>query len=493
MFVADPRRAGNTLGLGLVPSETLSITGRMAGLTCRMERRDMNILKLAVTWVLFLPTFASAERIYISFDQAIDAADLIATGELVDLTRIDKPEPAMQSNTISINTESTVVSFNTAKPIRWGATFKIDAVLKGSFKHGKTIWVEGLEFPPGYLDMPTDFNRLPRTGSIWFLTRGKNGIFAVVHEDTVMVDSDDKRAKVDFYIRSKNGLNELFAATTPKQVNDAVRHGVDVNAQDYFGRTALTSAIEHDRIEVVRTLLDRGAKLDLNVVNPLDIAIGLGRAPIVELLRNRGANANGLFLIYGKPLREYDFFLKQGADVNAGITDGYSPITRLLDIPPPDVKERISWLLAHGAVASLTDGSRTQPLIQAVSCNKDTDVAELLLHHGAHVNATDDRGGTALAAALACAPTMEMLQLLLSHGANANEVDSAGWTPLFRYLVSRTASAASIAIVQLLLDAGADPGTVAASYGKSAIDLANECSAWDANCRNIVKLLKEHR
>jgi ankyrin repeat protein len=438
----------------------------------------MKVLQLLVTLLLAWPAIAAAERVAITLDQAIDAADLIVTGELTDLKRVDNQEPPKESNTSSIVT---------TRPIRWEASFRIKKVLKGSLKSTDSIQVAGLEYPMSF-DRPTDFNRLPRTGSIWFVARKQHGFYAVVNGDMVMEDSDANRAAIDFYIRSRKGLNALFSASTSSQVHAAIRNGVDVNATNYFGNTALHVAVKNDRIKVVAALLDGGAKWDLTVVNPLDVAIDLGREPIITLLKSKGVRANGLFLLSDKPLRDYEYFLEQGADVNAGAAAGYTPLTRIISSSESDVKERVSWLLDHGAVASLPDGSYDQAMIEAVHCTKSTELVELLLRHGARVNATDERGWTALVASLSCTPTTAIIELLVSHGADVNVIDCEGWTPLVTYL-SGSMDAASIDIVKILLSAGANPKVVVKSLNKSAIDIADGCSAWSEKCRTIGKLL----
>ena len=442
----------------------------------------MNRLKLSVTLTI-LCTVASAQQqiAAITLDDAIDTADLIATGELIDLAPIDSLGPP---------NEIDIVSINTAERVRWEANFKIDTVLKGSFEPNDTIRVVGLEYPMA-IDRPKGINQLPKTGSIWFLARAARGAFGVVHGDMVLEDTDARRVEIDFYLRSRDGLNQLFTARTPTEVRDATGSGVDVNAQDYFGDTAMHWAVEHDRIDVVRALLDAGAKVDLKVINALDVAIDLRRTPIIALLRSRGAQAHGLFLIQGKPLRDYEDYLAEGADVNAGMSDGYSPLTRLLGLYEPNANAKISWLLDHGAITSFPNGSRTQPLIQAVYCRDSTELAELLLQHGALVNATDERGWTPLTAALVCNTTFEMVAFLVSNGADASIVDAYGWTSLVRYLVGNTASA-SVDIVQLLLESGADPNAVVASRGESALDIVTRCSRGRENCRMIARLLNEH-
>ncbi len=68
-----------------------------------------------------------------------------------------------------------------------------------------------------------------------------------------------------------------------------VKRGIDVNAQDYIGRTAIIMAIEEDwhGTAWVEFLIENGADvniLDCDGDSPLDIAKYRGRTDIVELL-----------------------------------------------------------------------------------------------------------------------------------------------------------------------------------------------------------------
>jgi hypothetical protein len=68
--------------------------------------------------------------------------------------------------------------------------------------------------------------------------------------------------------------------------------GVDVNAQNAFGDTALMAAVRSGRLEAVRLLLDRGADLrvaDRDGRTALTWAERMGRRPVIDELRARGA------------------------------------------------------------------------------------------------------------------------------------------------------------------------------------------------------------
>jgi len=72
--------------------------------------------------------------------------------------------------------------------------------------------------------------------------------------------------------------------------------GVDVNAQNAFGDTALMAAVRSGRLEAVQLLLDRGARLRLKDREGRDAmawAVRMGRRSIIDALAARGAESSG--------------------------------------------------------------------------------------------------------------------------------------------------------------------------------------------------------
>jgi ankyrin repeat protein len=78
-----------------------------------------------------------------------------------------------------------------------------------------------------------------------------------------------------------------------EQIRAALDHGADVNARDPKGRTVLMmlASSQHVTPEMVQELIDRGA--DVNATSPqgrnaLDLALRLGRKPIIDVFRRTG-------------------------------------------------------------------------------------------------------------------------------------------------------------------------------------------------------------
>ncbi len=75
-----------------------------------------------------------------------------------------------------------------------------------------------------------------------------------------------------------------------------VKHGAEINAKGYYGRTALHYAAIHGDIEMASFLLENGADLNLRGdvfgFSPLFCAVNCQKAPMVEFLLEQGASVS---------------------------------------------------------------------------------------------------------------------------------------------------------------------------------------------------------
>src|SRR5258708_2679315 len=198
-----------------------------------------------------------------------------------------------------------------------------------------------------------------------------------------------------------------------------LKQGIDVNAPQPDGATALQWAAHWDDHDAVDRLLRAGA--DVNAANDhrvtaLALACENGSLPIVEKL------------------------LQAGADANAGISSGE---TALMTASRTGNLRVVQALLSHGARVNATEASHNQTALMSAVAEQHPEIVQALLEHGADVKArsrvrhrtvqTGDRYGDQ------------------NSIKQVSEIDLGGFTPLlFAARVGDRASA------EHLLRAGAD-------------------------------------
>ena len=239
-----------------------------------------------------------------------------------------------------------------------------------------------------------------------------------------------------------------------------VEAGSDVNRyDDDDGYTPLHWAIEYDRTDVVRFLLDHGADptaLHGSGYAPLELAARFGAAGSVEALLEAGVPVT----------------------LRAAVMLGDVPLTeRLLADPslPPEAKDldhllhlaaetgqtaTALLLLRLGANVESCDEERQTPLHWAAYRGR-AETAEMLLQHGALCYVTDKYGAAPLHLAID-KDHVEVARVLLAHGADVNQqrADSSDYleTPLSVALMEDMYHDRHepSAMVRLLLESGAD-------------------------------------
>ncbi len=79
------------------------------------------------------------------------------------------------------------------------------------------------------------------------------------------------------------------------EVEDQLKQGVDIDAQDSNGETALVEAAQQGNVDIVKLLLEKGAKIEgaeRGGWNALILACQNGHLEISRLLLDKGANVN---------------------------------------------------------------------------------------------------------------------------------------------------------------------------------------------------------
>ncbi len=229
----------------------------------------------------------------------------------------------------------------------------------------------------------------------------------------------------------------------------------------------LASALRSGSVAEVDALLRRGADANARLENgttPLEYAILTERRPVIAVL------------------------LARGADPNAS-DHGMSMLSLLVQTKPCPTAT-VSALLAAGADPNRHDApSARTPLLRALHAGAPA-CAKILLDHGARIDARDVAGGTALDAAVA-GSSPRVVEGLIRRGIAVNATMARGVTPLmWAALRQPDRREVSESVIAVLLDHGADPcmqdadAMTAADYARKmgftarASRLASACTRW---------------
>ena len=217
-----------------------------------------------------------------------------------------------------------------------------------------------------------------------------------------------------------------------------LEEGVNVNAPQGDGATALHWAAHWDDVETAEWLVRAGAHVntaDEHGITPLWLASTNGSVAMVEMLLKAGANPNSPLPTGETPLMRaartgnvgaVHTLLASGADVNAkaGNTHGQTALMWAV----AERNDRVARVLVeHGADVRARSTAGFTPLLFAAR-EGDLGSARMLLAAGADVNEAAADGSTALLAATVRGHT-ELAEVLLERGADPN-ANGAGYAPL---------------------------------------------------------------
>lgn len=247
-------------------------------------------------------------------------------------------------------------------------------------------------------------------------------------------------------ISADNTSAELLAAASAgilQTVQRLVEGGVDLNAKDQFGNTALIYAAAGGHLEIVRWLINRGAVVKATNqvgVNALLRATMHGHKEVVALLKSyeaedepqltyttsKGSRAPSALLRAARDgsLDEVRACLARGADVNQKTAEGWTALMLATLKGHTDV---IRTLLAHSPTQVNACSHNGWTALRFAIYMSDSETVSLLLAAGAEVNAPDNDGWTALMQA-AGERNIECLEILLAAGAEVNARNKIGET-----------------------------------------------------------------
>ena len=187
--------------------------------------------------------------------------------------------------------------------------------------------------------------------------------------------------------------------------------GVDINATDTDGETALHCALQN--IAVAKLLIEKGANVNAKSkagLSPFQKALVYANKEMVNLLISAGAdirqtNTSGqtaLHTALSWPDKDIlDLLLATDVDVNAKDSEGHTALRVAIEhayragIPEASVIGIITSLIAAGADVNAQDNNGRTPLQSAVITG-DVEIVRHLLDAGADVNIEDAIGRTAL-------------------------------------------------------------------------------------------------
>ena len=252
----------------------------------------------------------------------------------------------------------------------------------------------------------------------------------------------------------------------PRLLARLVGHGVDLDARDGHGMSALHLAAALGREDELKQLVAAGAAPDRRAADgqtPLGVALAAGRRDLAGWLDWRG------WKLPRRPLQPVDLpaaaivgdaeavrrLLDLGLPVDAADSQG---CTALLRAAGGGHRELVELLLARGADPGRAANTGATPLSAAVSM-RQLDIVERLLDAGAGLEQRLPGDVTVLMLAAALG-LPELVARLLQAGADLQAADAQGLTPLHcaaLYGFTARERTRLVALLDTLLLAGADP------------------------------------
>ena len=255
----------------------------------------------------------------------------------------------------------------------------------------------------------------------------------------------DKNALLQHYVRLGDIRNAQQLLSLGADINDqaplliAAHHnkiamlnylsqcaGIDLNARDHLGRTALLLACSNNHTEMALALIAAG--LDLDCVD------------------DDGDSA----LLYACNHRNYiilDALMSKHANLDTR-NKSYESVL-ILAIAFNDL-EMLVWCIKNGANVNICCKHGQSPLTLAI-CNQRTDMIEKLIKLSSiNLEHKNTLGQNALILAV-LENQLHTIKLLLEKGVNVNSQDNNNCTPLFAATITKNKD-----IFSMLLNAGAD-------------------------------------
>ncbi len=376
---------------------------------------------------------------------------------------------------IDLNTADSIGIY----PIHFSALF-------GSLEHVKTLLKSGAD--------PLVRVNNSKLGNI----HGKTSLHYVMRDNIIDKASIFISAGVD--VNAVNGEGETALHSAPYTKSTAyVKFLLDmkanVNVRDKDGCSPLYNSV-HSTPEIVKLLIDRGANVSIVTTwgsTPLHFAVReevifKSDPEIIKILIKSGADVNAKGHENTTPLHNavsrgnieaVKILLKAGANVNARDEHGYTTLHMANDL------EKTKLLIKSGAELRVKNSWGERPL-HTISRKGTLEQVKFLLTTSAKndINSQTDSGNTPLIRA-SMNQTKDVIQALLNAGANVHARNKEGNTPLHGDWFSTISP--DTGAVEILLLAGAK---VDARNGLGKTPLHKH--ARDSGNGQVVKLLLKY-
>jgi ankyrin repeat protein len=257
----------------------------------------------------------------------------------------------------------------------------------------------------------------------------------------------------------------------PQLIERLLDLGIDRETRDRHGLSALHLAAALSRINAVKQLIAKGASPDAHAADgqtPLGVALASGRRDLADWLDWHGWPLPKRALCAADlpaaaktgDMDAVRKLMELGFAVDSTDTQG---CTALLRAAGGGHRAVVDLLLAHGADSQHAASTGATPLSAAVSMSH-ADIVAALLRAGAKIEQRLPGGVTVLMLSAALG-LPDITARLIAANADVNASDAQGLTPLHcaaLYGFVARDGARLVALFDILLLAGADPGSVAA-------------------------------
>lgn len=247
---------------------------------------------------------------------------------------------------------------------------------------------------------------------------------------------------------------------TDQQLVEAV-----TKADNYFGGMILLDALSY------LPQPQQAQARQRVVLKAVMVALRVGASPDAKAVDQFSGSPVLTMAVYRNYADVVRLLLDKGARVSAGDRYGNVPLQAIGSDTSPELVEA---LLAHGGDGNKATGNNAAPFVWVMRIGR-WDLVEMMLLHHADVNRLGDEYNTPLMVA-AREGRMDMVHLLLRYHADVNGHGSGGSTPLMA-----AAEAGRLDIIKLFLIEGGDihardqngaTALMCAAYGKQGEDEA---------------------